>query len=275
MGLREASDWLMEASGDPHAHKPGFNERIALVQMLAIFFVCLIINDAVYQRVAGTSVLEGGSSRIGALIVQLGVYMKYTGVPLAGSVAFTAYSLVREEAKDMEREPVKTSTDLVNHGADSLSQSSSLDRAHTLLLREQQLPFHPLSRVRHSMDRYDGILALLNFGRRTLQNVNELALSLREGVPHWRSTGTAFCIHRTIPRRTESAEELIANAEDSSIVRLIPVFGDVVPTGPPSNGYAFSGLHKNEESCSGLAQLGRSESAAWAWQWNVQAVTPI
>lgn len=73
-----------------------------------MFFVGLIVNDAVYQRVAGTSVLEGGSARIRVLIVQLWAYMKYIGVPLAGSVGFTAYSIVREQMKDAERALVKT-----------------------------------------------------------------------------------------------------------------------------------------------------------------------
>ncbi len=73
-----------------------------------MFFVGLIVNDAVYQRKAGTSVLEGGSARIGVLIVQLWAYMKYIGVPLAGSVGFTAYSIVREQVKDAERALVKT-----------------------------------------------------------------------------------------------------------------------------------------------------------------------
>ncbi|PBK86711.1 hypothetical protein ARMGADRAFT_1086221 [Armillaria gallica] len=72
------------------------------------FFVGLIVNDAVYQRVAGTSVLEGGSARIGLLIVQLWTYMKYIGVPLVGSVGFTAYSIVREQAKDAGKALVKT-----------------------------------------------------------------------------------------------------------------------------------------------------------------------
>ncbi|KAK0438838.1 hypothetical protein EV421DRAFT_943934 [Armillaria borealis] len=72
------------------------------------FFVGLIVNDAVYQRVAGTPVLDGGSARIGVLIVQLWAYMKYMGVPLAGSIGFTAYSIVSEQVKDAERALVKT-----------------------------------------------------------------------------------------------------------------------------------------------------------------------
>ncbi|KAK0186258.1 hypothetical protein F5146DRAFT_124805 [Armillaria mellea] len=71
------------------------------------FFVGLIVNDAVYQRVAGTSVLEGGSARIGLLIVQLWAYIKYIGVPLAGSVGFTAYSIVREQAKEADKALMK------------------------------------------------------------------------------------------------------------------------------------------------------------------------
>ncbi|KAK0471143.1 hypothetical protein IW261DRAFT_1572367 [Armillaria novae-zelandiae] len=72
------------------------------------FFVGLIVNDAVYQRAAGTSVLEGGSARTGVLIAQLWAHMKYIGIPLAGSVGFTAYSIVREQAKNTERALVKT-----------------------------------------------------------------------------------------------------------------------------------------------------------------------
>ncbi|KAK0211967.1 hypothetical protein IW262DRAFT_1467378 [Armillaria fumosa] len=74
----------------------------------AMFFIGLIVNDAVNQRAAGTSVLEGGSARIGVLIAQLWAHMKYIGVPLAGSVAFTAYSIVREQAENTERALVKT-----------------------------------------------------------------------------------------------------------------------------------------------------------------------
>ncbi|KAK0443369.1 uncharacterized protein EV420DRAFT_1576538 [Desarmillaria tabescens] len=74
----------------------------------SIFFVCLIINDAMYQRVPGTSVLEGGSARIGVLIVQLWGYMTYIGIPLVGSVGFTTYSIAREQARDVERASMKT-----------------------------------------------------------------------------------------------------------------------------------------------------------------------
>ncbi|KAK0493569.1 hypothetical protein EDD18DRAFT_405706 [Armillaria luteobubalina] len=73
-----------------------------------MFFISLIVNDAVYQRAAGTSLLEGGPARIGVLITQLGGHMKYVAVPLAGSVAFTAYSIVREQAENTERALVKT-----------------------------------------------------------------------------------------------------------------------------------------------------------------------
>ncbi|KAK0442682.1 uncharacterized protein EV420DRAFT_1485234 [Desarmillaria tabescens] len=87
----------------PNDEQTGWTGILDSLPPQPIFFVCLIVNDAVYQRVPGTEVLEGEPVRIGVLIVQLWGCMKYIGIPLVGSVGFMTYSIAREQARDVER----------------------------------------------------------------------------------------------------------------------------------------------------------------------------
>ncbi|KAK0436294.1 uncharacterized protein EV420DRAFT_241746 [Desarmillaria tabescens] len=84
----------------PGVSKMSWTDILDSLPSQPIFFVCLIVNDAVYQRVRERRRWKEVQRESG--------YMKYIGIPLVGSVGFTTYSITREQARDVERASAKT-----------------------------------------------------------------------------------------------------------------------------------------------------------------------